>query len=98
MYMSFAGLCARLTGGARPRFFESYLIVDELCSRISGLPSVAAHSMIIEKFAPVGQQLRARGCRFAAVGQTASGKEWGRSDAMTVGCTPTRPFARAACV
>ena len=44
------------------------------------LPGVAAHSMIIE-ICPCGaaasllrRALRARGCRFAAVGQTASGK------------------------
>ena len=58
--------------------------------RCMALPGVAAHSMIIE-ICPVGQQLRARGCRFAAVGQTASGKH-GLSRAVR----PSRRFAECA--
>ena len=37
------------------------------------LPGVAAHSMIIEIF-PARLAISARGCRFAAAGQTTSGK------------------------
>ena len=83
-------LSKRLTGDARPRFFESYALLEEQVRRARSLPNVV-RPCCREAAALRGARHAMRGC--AAAAPRAPGGEMGHNvrqrEAMTVGCKPT---------